>query len=72
MPTFHGNWWSKKEKTVREYKNIKFYRVINPGDFIPDQLGIQHTNLKHLTYEEFGNRYPDCVVSTENVQKTTV
>jgi hypothetical protein len=72
VATFHGNWLSQTEKTIREYKNIKFYRVINPGDFIPDQLGVQVQNLKHMTYEEFGNRFVDCINITENLQKTTV
>lgn len=72
VATFHGNWLSQTEKTIREYKNIKFYRVINPGDFIPDQLGVQLQNLKHMTYEEFGNRFIDCVNVTKNLQKTTV
>lgn len=72
VATFHGNWLSQTEKTIREYKHTKFYRVINPGDFIPDQLGIQLQNLKHITYDEFSNRFPDCVKSVENHQKTTV
>jgi len=72
VATFHGNWLSQTEKTIREYKNIKFYRVINPGDFIPDQLGVQLQNLKHMTYDEFGNRFIDCVNVSENLQKTIV
>ena len=72
VATFHGNWLSQTEKTIREYKHTKFYRVINPGDFIPDQLGIQLQNLKHITYDEFANRFSDCVNAEQNHQKTTV
>jgi len=70
--TFHGNWLSQTERTIKDFKNIQFYRVINPGDFIPDQLGIQLKNLKHLTYEEFDKKFPGCTYTAENVQKTTI
>lgn len=72
VATFHGNWLSQTEKVIREYKNIKYYRVINSGDFIPDQLGTHLQNLKHISYEEFKNRYPDCVEMDENLQKSVI
>ncbi len=72
VATFHGNWLSQTEKVIRENKHIKYYRVINTGDFIPDQLGAQHLNLKHMTYEEFSNKFLDCVNLTENLQKNTI
>ena len=70
--TFHGNWLSQTERTIRDFRNIQYHRVINSGDFIPDQLGIQLKNLKHITYEEFYKKFPDCTYTTENVQKTTI
>ena len=70
--TFHGNWLSQTERTIRDFRSIQYHRVINSGDFIPDQLGIQLKNLKHITYEEFYKKFPDCTYTTENVQKTTI
>jgi len=70
--TFHGNWLSQTERTLRDFKNTEFYRVINPGDFIPDQLGIQVRNLKTITYDEFNSLVPGCTYTDENVQKTTI
>lgn len=70
--TFHGNWLSQTERTIKDFRNTQYYRVINPGDFIPDQLGIQLKNLKHITYEEFNKKFPDCTYTAENVQKTTI
>jgi hypothetical protein len=72
VATFHGNWLTQTERTIKDFRNIQYYRVINPGDFIPDQLGIQLKNLKHLTYEEFNKKFPGCTYTTENVQKTTI
>lgn len=70
--TFHGNWLSQTERTLRDFKHTQFYRVINPGDFIPDQLGIQVRNLKTITYNEFNGLVPGCTYTDENVQKTTI
>jgi hypothetical protein len=72
VATFHGNWLTQTEKTIKDFRNIQYYRVINPGDFIPDQLGIQLKNLKHITYEEFDKKFPGCTYAAENVQKTTI
>jgi hypothetical protein len=70
--TYHGNWLSQTEKTIKEFRNTKFYRVIEQGNFIPDQLTVKINNLDHITYEDFGKRYPDCIYNTENLQKTTI
>jgi hypothetical protein len=58
--TFFGNWLSQTEKTIKEFRNTKFYRVIPKGAFIPDRLGPTLQNLKHVTYEEL----EDCFGST--------
>lgn len=51
-PTYHGNWLSQTEKVIREFKNIKYFRICEPAAFIPDQLN-GHENLQHMTYDSF-------------------
>ena len=51
--TFHGNWLNQTEKVIKEYKHIKFYRVIKPDAFIPDKLGAALGNLEHMVYDNF-------------------
>ena len=70
--TYHGNWLSQTEKTIKEFRHTKFYRVIESGNFIPDQLTHKITNLNHITYEEFSKLFPDCIYNTEKLQKTTI
>ena len=70
--TFHGNWLSQTERTIKDFRHTQYYRVINPGDFVPDQLGIQVKNIKHITYDEFNSRFPGCTYTAETVQKTTI
>ena len=60
-PTFHGNWLSQTEKVIKEFRQIKFVRVIEDGAFVPDQLGYQHPNLKHINYHEFKLNYPEVI-----------
>ncbi len=72
VATFHGNWLTQTERTIKEFRQTQFVRVINPGDFIPDQLGPQLTNLKHINYDQFKDLYPDCTYSDENLQKNTI
>ena len=64
------------KQAIEEGKTVchqtQFYRVINPGDFIPDQLGIQNKNLKTITYDEFNKIIPGCTYTDENLQKTTI
>jgi len=57
--TYFGNWLSQTEKVIMEFKTTKFFRVIEPGAFIPDKLGHRLTNLHHITIEEFGRRFPE-------------
>ena len=70
--TFHGNWLSQTERTIKDFRHTQYYRVINPGDFVPDQLGIQVKNIKHITYDDFNSRFPGCTYTAETVQKTTI
>jgi hypothetical protein len=69
--TFFGNWLSQTEKTVKEFKHINFFRVIEPGQFIPDKLqGVP--NLQHITYENFEQKFKGSTYTTENHQKTII
>lgn len=69
--TFHGNWLSQTERTIKEFPSIIFYRVIEQGSFIPDKLmGIQ--NLQHITYEKFAEKIPGSIYSDQMIQKTTI
>lgn len=70
--TFHGNWLNQTEKVIKEFKNINYYRVIEPGAFMPDKLGPQLQNLRHISYEEFKNRFKNINYNIEMVQKTTI
>lgn len=70
--TYHGNWLNQTEKVIKEYKYTKFIRVVEPGAFVPDKLGVQLGNLRHMTYNEFGELYEGCIYDTEITQKTTI
>lgn len=70
--TFFGNWLSQTEKVIKEFKHTKFYRVIEAGAFIPDKLGPQHGNLKHITLEDFGKLYEGTIYPHRMTQKSTI
>lgn len=70
--TYHGNWLSQTEKVIKEFRTIKFYRVIEPGGFVPDRLGSNHINLSHITVEEFGHKFPSVIYARQIDQKTTI
>jgi hypothetical protein len=70
--TFFGNWLSQTEKIIKEFKHVKFFRVAEPGAFIPDKLGPNLTNLSHITFEEFEQIYPDTIYSNQTDQKSTI
>lgn len=54
--TYFGNWLSQTDKVIKEFKNIKFYRIIQEGAFIPDQLASQ-SNLQHMYVKDFNARF---------------
>lgn len=60
--TFFGNWLSQTEKVIKEFVHTKFIRVIDEGAFIPDKLGPQYANLKHISYGDFGKIYGDLYI----------
>ena len=70
--TYFGNWLSQTEKVIKEFKHTKFYRVIEPGAFIPDKLGPALQNLSHITVKEFSNRFNDVLYSEQTDQKSII
>lgn len=70
--TYYGNWLSQTEKVIKEFKHINFFRIAEPGAFVPDRLGPMLTNLNHITFEEFEKNYPGTIYSVKNDQKTTI
>jgi hypothetical protein len=67
--TFHGNWLSQTEKVIREFKNIKFYRVVQQDSLLPDKLAFP--NLEHILYDSFINMFHLDEIN-ENDQKTII
>jgi len=70
--TFFGNWLSQTEKVVKEFKNTRFYRIIDNGAFIPDKLGPQHPNLKHISFKDFENTFAGTTVEGKMTQKMPI
>jgi hypothetical protein len=70
--TYFGNWLSQTEKVIKEFRHTKFFRVAEPGSFIPDKLGTNLSNLSHITFDEFEKIYPDTIYSDQTDQKTTI
>jgi hypothetical protein len=72
VATYHGNWLAQTEKTIRDYRRIQFFRIIPEGGFVPDKLGYDMMNLKHITFDEFADKYPGTIYSKEINQKSTI
>lgn len=70
--TYHGNWLSQTEKVIKEFKYTKFFRVVEPGAFIPDRLGPTLPNLSHITFKEFEGKFPKTTNFSQTDQKTIV
>ena len=70
--TYFGNWLSQTEKVIKEFRHIKFFRVAEPGAFIPDKLGPTLQNLSHITFEDFERRFPETIYTNEIDQKATI
>ena len=58
--TFFGNWLNQTCTTIKENRNINFTRVIETESFIPDKLNAL-PNLKHLDYDKFAEKFPECI-----------
>jgi hypothetical protein len=70
--TYHGNWLSQTEKVIKEFRMVKFYRVVDSGAFIPDKLGPTLSNLSHINYNDLERRFPGTIYSEQTTQKTTI
>ena len=70
--TYFGNWLSQTEKVIKEFLTVKFYRVIESSTFIPDKLGPQLSNLRHITVEEFADRFNKTVYHNQTDQKSII
>ena len=70
--TFFGNWLSQTERVIKEFSDVRFTRVIQPGAFIPDKLGPQHGNLKHITFQDFENTFEGTIYQNKMSQNTTI
>lgn len=56
--TYYGNWLNQTYGVIKEFSNIKFYRVIPAGGFIPEKLTTL-PNLQHITFERFKKDFPE-------------
>jgi hypothetical protein len=70
--TYFGNWLSQTEKVIKEFRGVKFYRVIEAGAFIPDKLGPMLVNLSHISIKEFEDRFHGTIYSNQTDQKSTI
>jgi hypothetical protein len=70
--TYFGNWLSQTEKVIKEFRHVRFFRVVEPGAFIPDKLGPILPNLSHITFEEFQKTFPNTLYSDQTDQKSTI
>lgn len=69
--TFFGNWLNQTEKTIKEYRIVNFFRIAEPGSFIPDKLR-NLPNLHHISFQDFENKYSGTIYSNKMIQKTTI
>ena len=70
--TFFGNWLSQTERVIKEFKHTRFYRVVEKGAFIPDKLGPQHPNLKHIDQEEFEKTFEGTIYQDKMSQNMPI
>ena len=50
--TFFGNWMRQTKNILQTHRHIKFYRVITPDNYIPEELN-NFNNLEHIYIEDF-------------------
>lgn len=58
-PTYFGNWLNQTEITIKSFPEVKYYRVVEPGQFIPEW---PHSNVRHIDYTTFKKqiKYQNC------------
>jgi hypothetical protein len=71
VATYYGNWLNQTERVAQEFRSTRYYRVIEPGNLIPDKLGSM-PNVTHITVEEFQKQFPETIYSNEINQKSTI
>ena len=71
VATYHGNWLNQTERVIQEFRTTRFYRVIEPGNFIPDKLGAM-ANLEHITMDDFNKRFQGTIYSDQIIQKNVI
>lgn len=69
--TFFGNWLNQTEKTIKEFPNIQYFRVLGDKGFIPDKLA-SIKNLRHISYHELEIKLGNDIYLDEINQKTTI
>lgn len=70
--TYFGNWLTQTEKVIKEFPNVKFYRVTANNGFIPDKLAAGYNNLIHITVDDFEKKFNGTIYSNKTDQKTTI
>ena len=70
VATYHGNWLSQTEKTIRDFRHTQFFRVGEPGAFTPDKLS--NANLQHITFDQFAEKFPGTIYTNQNIQKSII
>jgi hypothetical protein len=52
--TFFGNWLTQTESVIKEFKDVKYYRVIDDGQFVPPWTGL--SNIEHISFNTFKSK----------------
>jgi len=50
VATYYGNWMRQTEKVIRDFKHVRFFRLVNDKYFDP---GWHFPNFRHMEYKEF-------------------
>ena len=50
VATYYGNWMRQTEKVIRDYKHVRFFRLVGDKYFDPDW---HFPNFRHMEYKEF-------------------
>lgn len=69
--TYYGNWLNQTKRVIREHKQTKFYRVIQPESFVPPELE-PLDNLHHIHYEDFNKQLSNFDFVDKNDQKNAI
>lgn len=56
-PTFFGNWVSQTEKVIRDFQDVKFYRLVGKKFMTPPALSSGINNYRNISYNELTERF---------------